>query len=130
MKMEDVVSIGANCLVQINDRFFLLVEIEVNAGNVEIEEFVFIELSKREAKAVFRAGVEICDIRKRIPKSDDLEVEFICVLIVDDKAFAVFDVENDTDEAVLVKISLDKAEDLIRKGAMRCTVIERHTNRH
>ncbi|OAH52925.1 MULTISPECIES: hypothetical protein [Bacillaceae] len=125
MSMEDVVSIGANCLVEIKNRFFLLVEIEVEAGNVEIEEFVFIELSKREAKAVSRAGVEPCTIKSCIPRSDDLEVEFICILIVDGKAFEVFDVENDTDEAVLVKISLEKARDRIRQGARRCTVIER-----
>jgi hypothetical protein len=41
------------------------------------------------------------------------------------EAFAVFDVENDVDEAVLVQISLREAERLIRRGARRCTVINR-----
>ena len=48
MCKEDVNSIGANCLVQIRNRFFLLVEIEVEAGNVEIEDSCSFEnLDKR-----------------------------------------------------------------------------------
>ena len=38
---EDIISIGANCILRIRNRFFLLVEIEVELGNVAIEEFVF-----------------------------------------------------------------------------------------
>lgn len=45
---EDIISIGANCIVRIRNRFFLLVEIEVEFGNVAIEEFVLFEyLSKK-----------------------------------------------------------------------------------
>ena len=55
------------------------------------------------------AGVQPCEIRTSFPRSDDVEVEFICILIVNRKVFAVFDVEDDTDEVVLVKISLEKA---------------------
>lgn len=123
--MEDVISIGANCIVQIRNRFFLLVEIEVEVGNVEIEEFVFIRISRQEAMRLLNSGVERCEISNRIPRSDDVEVEFICVLIVNGEAFAVFDVENAMDEAVLVRISLPEALRLIRRGARRCTVIDR-----
>jgi hypothetical protein len=125
MSIEDVISIGANCIVQIRNRFFLLVEIEVEAGNVEIEEFVFIRISRREAMTLLDAGVERCEITTRFPRPDDVEVEFICILIVDGEAFAVFDVEDDTDEAVLVEISLAEARRLIRRGARQCTVIDR-----
>ena len=125
MSMEDVISIGANCIVQIRNRFFLLVEIEVEAGNVEIEEFVFIRISRREATTLLDAGVELCEIRTSFPRSNDVEVEFICVLIVGVDAFAVFDVEDDTDEAVLVRITLAEARRLIRRGARQCTVINR-----
>jgi|SRR3954454_13340755 hypothetical protein len=126
MSMEDVISIGANCIVQIRNRFFLLVEIEVEAGNVEIEEFVFIRISRREARTLLDAGVELCEIRTSFPRSNEVEVEFICVLIVGVDAFAVFDVEeDDTDEAVLVRITLAEARRLIRRGARQCTVINR-----
>ena len=123
--MEEVISIGANCIVEIRNRFFLLVEIEVEAGNVEIEEFVFIRISRQEARALLDAGVQRCEVVTRVPRSDDVEVEFICILIVDGEAFAVFDVENDTDEAVLVEIPLAAARRLIRRGARECTVINR-----
>ncbi|SMQ81232.1 hypothetical protein SAMN05444673_4202 [Bacillus sp. OV166] len=125
MSIEDVISIGANCIVQIRNRFFLLVEIEVEAGNVAFEEFVFIRISRQEARTLLDAGVHRCEIRTRVPRSDDVEVEFICILIVDGEAFAVFDVENDTDEAVLVEIPLAAARRLIRRGARECTVIDR-----
>ncbi|MEI4614784.1 hypothetical protein [Bacillus cereus] len=45
---EDIISIGANCIVRIRNRFFLLVEIEVEFGNVAIEEFVFIRISEQD----------------------------------------------------------------------------------
>lgn len=125
MNMEDVISIGANCIVEIRNRFFLLVEIEVEAGNVAFEEFVFIRISRQEARALLDAGVQRCEVVTRVPRSDDVEVEFICILIVDGEAFAVFDVENDTDEAVLVEIPLAAARRLIRRGARECTVIDR-----
>lgn len=120
MNMQDVVSIGANCVVRIGNRFFLLVEIEVEI--LDIEEFVFIRISEREFRTLIRAGVQRCTISNRIPTNN---AEFKCVLIIDGEAFAVFDVENNVDEAVLVRISLTRAEDLISRGAMRCTVINR-----
>ena len=125
MSIEDVISIGANCIVQIRNRFFLLVEIEVEAGNVAFEEFVFIRISRQEAMTLLNAGVKPCEIKTRVPRSNDVEVEFICILIVDGEAFAVFDVENDTDDAVLVEIPLAAARNLIRRGARECTVIDR-----
>jgi hypothetical protein len=125
LSIEDVISIGANCIVQIRNRFFLLVEIEVEAGNVAFEEFVFIRISRQEARTLLDAGVHRCEITTSVPRSDGVEVEFICILIVDGEAFAVFDVENATDEAVLVEIPLAAARRLIRRGARECTVIDR-----
>ncbi|MCM3774149.1 hypothetical protein M3225_27430 [Priestia aryabhattai] len=126
MNIEDIISIGANCIVKIGNRFFLLVEIEVEFGNVAIEEFVFIRISEQEARILLAGGIQRCTIVNSLPRScDDLEVEFICVLIAGGEAFVVFDVENDVDKAVLVPISLREAERLIRRGARRCTVINR-----
>ncbi|PFO08511.1 hypothetical protein COJ85_03200 [Bacillus sp. AFS076308] len=126
MNPEDVISIGANCILETRrNGFFLVVEIEAEAGNVEIEEYVFIRISRREANAFLNAGVQRCQVVTSRPTSDNLEVNFVCVLILDREAFALFDVEDDIDEAVLVEISLAEARRLIRRGARQCTVINR-----
>ncbi len=117
---NEVVSIGANCVVRIRERYFLVVEIEVE--DIDLEEFVFIRISEREFRRLIRAGVQRCRIAERIPRNN---TEFICVLIENGRAFLVFDVENNEDQAVLVRTSLTRAEELIRRGAMRCTVINR-----
>ncbi|PFO16073.1 hypothetical protein COJ79_15335 [Bacillus thuringiensis] len=43
--------------VKIRNRFFLLVEIEVEVGNVAIEEFVFIRISEQEARTLLVGGI-------------------------------------------------------------------------
>jgi hypothetical protein len=119
MSSEDIVSIGATCIVKINGKFFLLVEIEVE--DIQLEEFVFIRLSRCEAEKLLCEGIERCEIASRAPANGELK----CILIIGDNAFAVFDVENAEDEAVLVRISLNRARILIRRGVMKCTVIKR-----
>lgn len=119
MSMQDIISIGANCIVRISNRFFLLVEIEVE--DIDLEEFVFIRISQQEARTLLAEGVQRCEIVNRMPCGGEL----ICVLILAGEAFEVFDVENNVDEAVLVRISLRRAQDLIRRGVRRCTVINR-----
>lgn len=124
MGLEDIISIRAQCIVRFRNRFFLLVESEVKVENVTIEEFVFIRLSEQEARTLLASGVQRCEIVNHRP-GNDLEVEFICVLIVAGEAFAVFDVENNFDEAVLFRISMREAQGLIRRGTRQCTVINR-----
>ncbi|WP_223596463.1 hypothetical protein [Neobacillus bataviensis] len=127
MSMGDPVSIGANCILQTRrNGFFLVVEIEVEDTNVAFEEFVFIRISRREARALLATGqIMLCEIASRPPRSNDVEVEFICVFIVDGEAFALFDVENNMDQGVFVPITLAQARSLISRGARRCTVINR-----
>jgi len=50
---------------------------------------VFIRISRQEAAVLLDAGVKRCEITTCFPKSDDVEVEFICILIVSGKAFAI-----------------------------------------
>ena len=50
---------------------------------------MFIRKSRQEAEILMDAGVEPCEIRTSFPRSDDIEVEIICILIVNGKAFAV-----------------------------------------
>lgn len=125
MSLDDVVSIGANCVLHTRrNGFFLLAEIEVEAGNVDIEEFVFIRISRREATVLINAGVMECTVLNNFDGFNIRDVE--CVFIVDGEAFAVFDVEvGGMDEAVLVRISLGQARALINRGARRCTLINR-----
>ena len=50
---------------------------------------MFIRMSRQEAAVLIDAGVKRCEITTCFPKSDDVEVEFICILIVNGKAFAI-----------------------------------------
>ncbi|PLS09478.1 hypothetical protein [Neobacillus cucumis] len=126
MNPEDPISLGAHCILQTRrNGFFLVAEIEAEAGNVDIEEYVFIRISRREANALLNAGAMRCQVTNQIPTSDNLDVTFVCVLILNGEAFALFDVENNTDDAVLVTISVAEARRLIRRGARQCTVINR-----
>lgn len=106
--ISEISSIGASCVAEINGRFFLLLEIEI--GN--FEQVFVIRISAAQAAALLRAGVELCRIINTIPTpTPGSEVNLICVFVVGDNAFLVFNVENTTDELVLVRVPL-------------CTVIE------
>lgn len=105
--LERVISIGATCIAEINGRFFLLVEIEIEAGREEIEQVIVIRITAAQAQALLRAGVERCTIVTEIPTSRaGVEVELICVFVVGNFAFLVFDVENNFDRLVLVRVPL------------------------
>ena len=53
MHIEDFISIGANCLV----------EIEVKADNVEIEEFLLIRISLQESAVLIYVGVSVVKLQ-------------------------------------------------------------------
>lgn len=102
-RIDEVSSIGANCIAEINGNFFLLVEIEI--GDFE-DVFVF-RISAALAAQLLRSGVELCEIVTTIPTpSPGTEVNLICVFVVGENAFLVFNVENTTDELVLVRVPL------------------------
>ena len=102
-----MISIGATCIAEINDQFFLLVEIEIVAPGVDIEEVVVFRLTPEEAQALIAAGIRVCRIVNEIPvPGPGQEVEFKCVLIVDNQAFLVFEIENNTEELVLVRAEI------------------------
>ncbi|MGG1575348.1 hypothetical protein [Fictibacillus sp. NRS-1165] len=126
---EEVFEIGANCLLVLGNRFFAVVEIESEVPGVDLEVFVIIRIDERTARRLNRAGLELCEIRNSIPRSRNREnVEFKCVFINRNQAFALFDVENDFDNAVFVRISMQEAQRLIRQGAQQCTVIDARNN--
>lgn len=99
-----VISLGAVCIAEIDDRFFLLVEIEFPTT----ERVIIFRISEAEARALLNRGVERCRIVNEIPQSTQgVEVTFICVFIVGREAFLVFDVETrETDRLVLVRADI------------------------
>ncbi|MES9684576.1 hypothetical protein CN514_00640 [Bacillus sp. AFS001701] len=125
MNEEEIFEIGANCLLRIGNRFFAVVEIESEVPGIDLEVFVIIRINMETAKRLKNAGLDFCEIRNTAPRNEDgVTAEFKCIFITNRQAFALFDVENDFDRAVFVRISLEEAERAIRKGAMRCTVID------
>ncbi|WP_082129675.1 hypothetical protein [Aneurinibacillus tyrosinisolvens] len=123
---SSTVEIGSRCIIRNQGRFFLLAEIEAKAPGVEIDPIIIIRLTNDQARRLLRGGLKLCPIRNTRPRSTPgLKVEFKCIFIDRGRAFSIFDVENSTDNAVLVRISLQRARELIRRGARRCTVIRR-----
>jgi hypothetical protein len=123
--LSDIVSIGANCLVQVDDRFFLLAEIEAIAPGVEIDPTIFIEISEFQFNALRDAGEEVCIIQDTIPVAEPgLDVEFKCIFFINDQVFLVFDVENSTDEAVLVRVNPLDALRFLQQEVGFCPIIQ------
>ncbi|HEX2952757.1 MAG TPA: hypothetical protein VHR47_02090 [Bacillota bacterium] len=124
MSDNNIVSIGANCLVQVNNRFFLAAEIEVNAPGIEIGPDFFIELTAAQFEALRSAGEMLCTVQDTIPVAQPgFDVEFKCIFFVEDQVFLVFDVENSTDESVLVRTSPLDALQRLQQGAHFCTIL-------
>ncbi|OPX90214.1 MAG: hypothetical protein A4E53_01100 [Pelotomaculum sp. PtaB.Bin104] len=100
--VDHLIVVGETCIAEINGQFFLLVEIEIDVPCVDIEQVVVFRLCPAEAQALLDAGVATCTIVNEIPEG----AEFRCVLVVDNQAFLVFEVENATEELVLVRADL------------------------
>lgn len=123
------VTIGANSIAQIGNRFFLIVEVEAKAPGVEIDPVFAVRTTAAQARALRNAGVMRTIIQNRRPRpTPGKKVEFKGVLFANGRFFSVFDVENSTDISVLVRISEERAERLIRNGARTIKVVRRPFN--
>lgn len=101
------ISVGATCVAQIEGRFFLLIEIEIEVLGVERQEVIVIEITAAQAAALIASGVMRCQIVNTIPTpSPGMEVNLICAFVVGENVFLVFNVENATDRLVLVRVPL------------------------
>lgn len=99
--------IGARCIAEIGGRFFLLVEVEIGPEGSEMEQVVIFRISAALAAALLSAGVRRCQIVNTIPTPmPGTEVNLICGFVEGGNIFLVFDVENSTDELVLVRVPL------------------------
>ena len=84
-----------------------MVEIETVVMGLEVERVVIFRISAAEAAILLRLGVDRCQIVTTIPTGTaGTEVNLICVFVVGNFAFLVFDVENRTDRLVLVRVPL------------------------
>lgn len=121
---QNVITIGSNGLFRVKGDFFLLVEVEAKTTGVEIDPVFAIRVTRNQAIKLHNAGVPRLRIQNTVPKSTGgLDVEFKSVFIHNGVAFAIFDVENSTDIAVLVRISVNRALRLIKNGARRTPTI-------
>ena len=126
MAMNPPIFIGANSIARIGNRFFLIVEVEAKVPGVEVDPVFAVRLTREQARRLRNAGVMRTVIQNSRPQPrPGFEVEFKGVLFANGRFFSVFDVENSTDTSVLVRISRERAQRLIRNGARRIPVIRR-----
>ncbi|MDF2679158.1 MAG: hypothetical protein K0R47_348 [Brevibacillus sp.] len=126
MATNQPIFIGANSIARIGNRFFLIVEVEAKVPGVEIDPVFAVRITRQQARRLLNAGVMRTIIQNTRPQpSPGLEVEFKGVLFANGRFFSVFDIENSTDISVLVRISREQAQRLIRNGARRIKVIRR-----
>ncbi len=125
MTNQEVFEIGANCLLVLKNRLFAVVEIESAVPGVDLSVYVIIRIDQQTAMQLHDAGLEFCQIQNSIPvATEGVNVEFQCIFINKNQAFALFDVEDDFDRAVFVRIPLDEAKKIIKKGVPQCTVVD------
>lgn len=126
MATNQPIFIGANSIARIGNRFFLIVEVEAKVPGVEIDPVFAIRITREQARRLLAAGVMRTIIQNTRPQPrPGVEVEFKGVLFANGRFFLVFDVENSTDISVLVRISRERAQRLIRNGARRIKGIRR-----
>lgn len=116
--MAQPITIGANSIAKIGDRFFLIVEVEAKTTGVEIDPVYGVRTTPQQAAALIKAGVKRTKFEDSDPKpTRTTKVELKGVLFANGRIFKVFDVENATsDISVLVRINLAQAQALIRSG--------------
>jgi len=126
MAMNPPITIGANSIARIGNRFFLIVEVEAKVPGVEVDPVFAVRLTREQARRLLNAGVMRTTIQNTRPRPrPGLDVEFKGVLFANGRFFSVFDVENSTDTSVLVRINRAQAQRLLRNGARRIKVIRR-----
>ncbi|RKN75886.1 MULTISPECIES: hypothetical protein [Paenibacillaceae] len=125
-KTTQPVTIGANSIAKIGNRFFLIVEVEAKSPGVEIDPVFGVRTTAQQARSLIRAGVMRTIFQTKPPTpSRGKKVELKGVLFANGRIFSVFDVENSTDVSVLVRINREEANRLIRGGARIIKVIRK-----
>lgn len=102
------VVISAQCRVEIQGRFFLLLELEVGSGMNELERVLVLEIS-RALFNLLQGRVDLCEIRNTlptVPPGGTLEIR--CTFVIGNVAYIVFEIEGVSvrDRLVIVRSPL------------------------
>lgn len=90
-RSDRVIRIGDSCIIEINDRFFLLVEIEFD----DFETVVVIRISRNTAIDLIRSGIRLCPVFDVLPTNiSGKDAELECAFVVDNRVFLVFETER------------------------------------
>lgn len=98
LNLNQGVVIDSQCIAQIDNRFFLIIELDI--GN--IEQVLVIAISRTQALRLAARGVGNCDIVDTIPTGSNVEIR--CTFTVGTQAYTVFEVGEGT--LVLVRTPL------------------------
>ncbi|MDA2183594.1 spore coat protein [Bacillus cereus] len=117
--------IGARSLFNFrNERFFLLVEDEITIPDkgVEIDPVNIYEIDQQTFDFIRDEGdtpvIEPVDTLPTIPPGFKLERK--CIFTVDNSYFVIYDLEDDTDNNVLLRISAALFNSLRNSGVREC----------
>lgn len=101
------VVIGAQCIVEIQKHYFLLVELEAKSGRREFEKVLVIELSCAAFEFLREKGVKVCEVRDKMPAPPmGKHLELKCTFIVGNQAYIIFEAEGMcgcSDKLIIVK---------------------------
>lgn len=107
-QVDSEANVASACILQVNNQFFLLLELVSEENGEEIVEVVALRITATQAQGLLAAGIPRCEILLTFPEEGEgVTVDFICVLIISGMAFLVFRVvENGTDRLVLVQANI------------------------
>ena len=88
------VVIAAQCRVELQGRFFLLLELEAGSGMNEIERVIIIEISRALFNAL-QGRVELCTVRNTLPTVPaGRTLDLLCTFVIGNVAYIVFEIEG------------------------------------
>ncbi|PEB50834.1 spore coat protein [Bacillus pseudomycoides] len=117
--------IGARCLFNFrNERFFLLVEDEITVPDkgVEIDPVNIYEIDEQTFDFIRDEGdTPVCEPVTTLPTvPPGFKLERKCIFTVDNSYFAIYDLEDGTDNNVILSISAALFNSLRNSGVREC----------
>ncbi|ACA40580.1 spore coat protein [Lysinibacillus sp. fkY74-1] len=117
--------IGARSLFNFrNERFFLIVEDEITVPDkgVEIDPVNIYEIDRQTFRFIREEGDTpvVVPVLKLPPVPPGFDLERKCIFSVDNSYFVIYDLENGTDNHVLLRISAALFNSLRNSGVREC----------
>jgi hypothetical protein len=86
-----IITIGDACIIEVNGRFFLLVDINFD----NFDTVLVIRISRTTARILSERGIRNCPVFTTLPTDiQRVAVDLECVFTVGDDAFLVFETER------------------------------------